>query len=209
MPPEPRALSALRVSGLCAPEGLPLSSAAMLAKEIRHDSHQAASSSRLSARPSATGQTLAANGITPAAKSLYLDVGNLLDTLDPLGRFFGHDKLEGVSVVNVGGSPRVVISNDSDFSIDGLSNSTPPFQLHAKVTPAGVQDDGEYLVIDPRRVPAQTSAATVTFHVVALTNITSQVSQTRNGPVFNRAAGTSTVGLTITNTSGSSVTGAF
>jgi uncharacterized repeat protein (TIGR01451 family) len=110
-------------------------------------------------------QTLAAAGITPVAKSLYLDVGKLLDTLDPQGRFFSHDKLEGVAALN--GGLTLVISNDSDFGIDGVTNSTFPLQLHAKTSPAtGQQDDGEFLMIDLSRLPAATSTATVTINVV-------------------------------------------
>jgi hypothetical protein len=46
------------------------------------------------------------------------------------------------------GGATIVLSNDSDFGIDALTNSAPPFQLHAKITPSGVQDDGEFLLID-------------------------------------------------------------
>jgi hypothetical protein len=52
-----------------------------------------------------------------------------------------------------------VISNDSDFGIDGLANNAPPFLLHEKITPAGVEDDGEFLLIDLVR-----STATVTIN---------------------------------------------
>src|SRR5262249_9760500 len=109
-------------------------------------------------------QTLAAAGITPVAKSLYLDVAGLLTRLDPQGRFFSHDKVEGVAVVN--GGAQLVLSNDSDFGIDGTTGSTYPLGLHAKITTAGQQDDGEYLVINLNRLPAATSTATVTFNVV-------------------------------------------
>ena len=109
--------------------------------------------------------TLAAAGITPVSKSLYLDVTALLTTLDPQARFFSHDKLEGVAVID--GGNKLVISNDSDFGIDGLTNSVAPFQLHAKVSPVtGKQDDGEYLVIDLTQLPASVSSATVTINTV-------------------------------------------
>jgi hypothetical protein len=59
-----------------------------------------------------------------------------------------------------------VISNDSDFGISGVTNQSPPRLLQAKISPAtGLQDDGEYLVIDTSRLPAATSTATVTIHV--------------------------------------------
>ncbi|WP_322754763.1 esterase-like activity of phytase family protein [Frankia sp. Cas3] len=106
---------------------------------------------------------LAAVGITPAAKSLNLDLGALLTGLDPAGGFFGHDKIEGVAVAD--GGRTIVISNDSDFGIDGVTNSTPPFQLHPKVLPNGTQDDGEFLAIDTTRLPAAVSTATVTVTV--------------------------------------------
>lgn len=115
--------------------------------------------------------TLAAKGITVASKSLYLDIGNMLTRLDPQWRFFSHDKIEGVAVLNDGS--KIVISNDSDFGIDGLTNNTSPFTLHAKTSPTtGKQDDGEYLVIDMTAQPANTSSATVTFTVNACDPLT-------------------------------------
>lgn len=59
-----------------------------------------------------------------------------------------------------------MVSNDSDFGIDGVSNDAPPFQLHAKLLPNGQQDDGEFLAIDTTRLPAATSTATVTIRVI-------------------------------------------
>ena len=108
---------------------------------------------------SASSAVLASSGITSVSKSLYTDIDALLTGVDSQGRFFSHDKLEGVAVLNDGAT--LVISNDSDFGIDGVTNSTPPFQLHAKVSPVtGQQDDGEFLVIDSIR-----STATVTINV--------------------------------------------
>jgi hypothetical protein len=47
-----------------------------------------------------------------------------------------------------------------------VANSAPPWQLKSKISPAtGKQDDGEYLKIDVRKLPAATSTATVTVHV--------------------------------------------
>ncbi|MEU8971493.1 esterase-like activity of phytase family protein [Streptomyces monashensis] len=104
-------------------------------------------------------------GIIPAAKSPYLDLGGLLTGLDPSGGFFGHDKIEGVATTD--GGRTVVVSNDSDFGVDGVSAATPvpPYSLHAKTLPDGTQDDGEYLAVDTTRLPAATGSATVTITV--------------------------------------------
>jgi hypothetical protein len=95
---------------------------------------------------------LAGVGIEPAAKSLFLDLGGFVTSIDPTGGFFGHDKIEGVAALD--GGKRLVISNDSDFGISGLTGDTPPFQLTPKILPNGQQDDGEFLVVDVRQVPA-------------------------------------------------------
>lgn len=107
---------------------------------------------------SASATALGSAGIAPVSKRLYLDLGALLLSIDPQGRFFAHDKIEGVVALN--GGTRLVIANDSDFGIDGITNAAAPFQLRAKTTPAGVQDFGEYLVVD-----LTTSTATVTIDV--------------------------------------------
>jgi hypothetical protein len=116
-------------------------------------------------QPTATATaTLKAAGIAAAAKSPYLDVAGLLTGLDPAARFFSHDKLEGVAALD--GGRRVVISNDSDFGIDGVVGTATPYRLRAKVSPVtGHQDDGEFLVVDTTRLPARTSTATVTVTV--------------------------------------------
>ncbi|MEV5708891.1 esterase-like activity of phytase family protein [Actinoallomurus sp. NPDC052274] len=112
----------------------------------------------------ATSQAkLAAAGVTPVRKSLGLDLGGLLTGLDPAGGFFGHDKVEGVATTD--GGRTLVISNDSDFGVDGITNGAPPFALHAKTLPNGRQDDGEYLAIDTTRLPAATAGATVRITV--------------------------------------------
>jgi hypothetical protein len=115
-----------------------------------------------------SGSTAAldAHGITPVSKQLYLDIGHVLDALDSRGRFFSHDKIEGVVVLDDGAT--VVVSNDSDFGINGVAGSAPPFSLDPKISPAtGKQDDGEFLAIDLTRLPAVTSTATVTIRVAA------------------------------------------
>ena len=110
-----------------------------------------------------TTADLAGAGIVPAAKTLDVDLGGLLTGLDPTGGFFGHDKIEGVATTDHGRT--LVVSNDSDFGVDGITGDTPPFALHAKTLPDGRQDDGEYLSIDTTKLPAVTRTATVTIRV--------------------------------------------
>nr|WTB33386.1 esterase-like activity of phytase family protein [Streptomyces sp. NBC_00830] len=112
----------------------------------------------------ATAQAaLKAAGVTPVTKTTYLDLGALVTGLDPAGGFFGHDKIEGVATTD--GGRTVVISNDSDFGVDGVSNDAAPYTLHPKILPDGQQDDGEYLAVDTTRLPAATSTATVAITV--------------------------------------------
>ncbi|WIX79133.1 esterase-like activity of phytase family protein [Amycolatopsis carbonis] len=106
---------------------------------------------------------LAGVGIKPVAKKLYVDLGALVTGFDPTGGFFGHDKVEGVATTD--GGRTLVVSNDNDFGIDGLSNTAPPYALHAKTLPNGQQDDGEYLKIDTTKLPARVTTATVTIDV--------------------------------------------
>jgi hypothetical protein len=117
-----------------------------------------------------TTTTLTAAGITPVTETLGLDINGLLLSLDPKAGFFDHDKVEGVAALN--GGRQLVISNDSDFGISGVTNAAAPWQLQAKIDPAtGQQDDGEYLSIDMTKVAAagtaSTSTATVTIHVTS------------------------------------------
>ena len=117
----------------------------------------------------AAAATLQQAGITPVTSTLFLDVDALLTSLDPQDRFYSHDKVEGVSVLD--GGHQIVISNDSDFGIAGVTNAAPPWQLQSKISPAtGQQDNGEYLVIDMDRITqanssAATATASVTIHV--------------------------------------------
>jgi hypothetical protein len=60
---------------------------------------------------------LKAAGITLAAKTLKLDVGDLVRSLDANGDFFGHDKIEGV--ISRDGGNTLMIANDSDFGWPG------------------------------------------------------------------------------------------
>jgi hypothetical protein len=112
----------------------------------------------------AASTTLAAAGIRTVTQSIDLDLNALLLSLDAQGRFYSHDKIEGVAALD--GGQEIVISNDSDFGISGVTNSAPPWQLQAKISPAtGQQDNGEYLVIDTRKLPAVTRTATVKIQV--------------------------------------------
>lgn len=111
----------------------------------------------------ASATALASVGITPAAKSTAVDLGALLTKLDPTGGFFGHDKIEGVATTD--GGRTLVISNDNDFGIDGVTNSAAPYTLHAKMLPNGQQDDGQYLAIDTTKLDHPNSTATVSIFV--------------------------------------------
>ncbi len=106
---------------------------------------------------------LTAVGITPVAKSDYVDLGALLTKLDPTGGFFGHDKIEGVATTD--GGRTLVISNESDFGVDAVTNTVAPFQLHAKLLPNGQQDDGQFLTIDTSKLADASSTATVSIFV--------------------------------------------
>ncbi|MBN9184610.1 MAG: esterase-like activity of phytase family protein [Microbacterium sp.] len=114
---------------------------------------------------------LTAHHITPVSKKPALDLGALITRLDPTGGFFGHDKVEGIDLFDNG--RKLLVSNDSDFGIDGLSDAAgapsstvaPPFTLHAKTLPNGQQDDGAYLVVDLAKVADAVQTATVTIRV--------------------------------------------
>ena len=117
--------------------------------------------------------TLASEQITPVSSTQFIDLDALLLSLDPQARFYSHDKIEGVAALHDG--HEIVISNDSDFGITGVTgaggSSSPPWTLVPKISPAtGKQDDGEYLAIDMDRVNPSTSTAanstaTVTINV--------------------------------------------
>lgn len=109
---------------------------------------------------------LRAAGITVAAKTLKLDLGDLLRSLSPNGDFFGHDKVEGLLTAD--GGKTLIIANDSDFGLAGLadgSSTTPPFALKPKILPNGTQDSGEILKVDTTQVPAHTESVTVPIRV--------------------------------------------
>jgi hypothetical protein len=148
--------------------------------------------------------TLASHGITPVSKTLYLDVAALLTTLDPQARFFNHDKMEGL--VALKGGSQVIISNDSDFGIDGITNASAPFQLHVKIIPTtGRQDFGEYLSIDLNRLPATLTSATVNITVATAPTAT----PTETAISTDTATPTETATLTLTPTLIASPSGTF
>ncbi|AEV87016.1 hypothetical protein ACWT_5999 [Actinoplanes sp. SE50] len=124
-------------------------------------------------------------GVIPVGKSPYLDLGSVLNQLDPSGRFFGHDKIEGVATSD--GGRVLYLANDSDFGIDhllgrdeaaceasGLSDTTAcapvksattgKFLVHQKtLDAAGVADDGELLRVDLAKLPVVLGSTTVTI----------------------------------------------
>jgi hypothetical protein len=112
---------------------------------------------------STASSALATVGITPVTKATDVNLGALLTKLDPTGGFFGHDKVEGVATTD--GGKTLVVSNDSDFGIDGIANQTAPYQLHAKILPNGTQDDGQFLAIDITKLNDPNSTATVQIFV--------------------------------------------
>ncbi|SON61061.1 hypothetical protein MSIMFI_02566 [Mycobacterium simulans] len=106
---------------------------------------------------------LRAAGITVAAKTLKLDLGALLRSLNANGAFFGHGKIEGLTTPDDGKT--LFIANDSDFGLAGLASDTPPFRLKPKMLPNGSQDSGEILSVDTTKLPAKTESMTIPIKV--------------------------------------------
>ncbi|WP_342216979.1 esterase-like activity of phytase family protein [Nocardia brasiliensis] len=102
-------------------------------------------------------------GITPAAKPKNLDLGALVKELDANGKFFGHDKIEGVATTD--GGKTLYIANDSDFGLAASTGEQPPFGLKPKTLPNGVQDSGEILFVDTTKLPAKTGTHTIKLTV--------------------------------------------
>lgn len=67
---------------------------------------------------------LAALAVAPVDKSLVLDVAALLRELDPSGKFYPHDRLEGLAIR--AGGDLLVLANDSDFGVDGAAGVPVP-----------------------------------------------------------------------------------
>jgi len=127
---------------------------------------------------------LAQAGITPVSKTPYLEIGSVLNQIDPSGAFFSHDKIEGVATAD--GGKTLYLANDSDFGMDhllgqdeaaceasGLSDTTAcapvksssgKYLVHQKTLDAsGVVDDGEVLKVDVSKLPVVLGTATVTI----------------------------------------------
>ncbi|MGC4110140.1 MAG: esterase-like activity of phytase family protein [Nocardioides sp.] len=124
-------------------------------------------------------------GVRPVSKVPYVEIGSLLNQLDPSGAFFSHDKIEGVATTD--GGRTVYLSNDSDFGMDHLLGTdeaaceasgesdttacspvkdpdTGEYLVHQKTLDAsGVVDDGEILKIDVTDLPPVLGTATVTL----------------------------------------------
>ena len=114
---------------------------------------------------SAALAALTAAGVHVAQKQPYLEVGTLVTQLDPSGKLFGHDKVEGVATTD--GGKTVYLSNDDDFGVDTIAvDPDGLWTVHQKVLPAtGQPDNGEILKVDTTRLPDVLKTATVTIHV--------------------------------------------
>lgn len=102
-------------------------------------------------------------GITPVRKSVALELSGLVDKLNPAGRFFGHDKVEGLAVADNGKT--LFIANDSDFGLAGIAGPKPPFQLKPKLLANGLQDSLEVLRVDTTRLREPVSERTIAVTV--------------------------------------------
>lgn len=102
-------------------------------------------------------------GVTPVAKKSNLDLSALVVALDEQGRFFGHDKIEGIATTD--GGRTVYIANDSDFGLAASQGEQPPFGLKPKTLPNGLQDTGEVLAVDTTKLPAKLDGYTVRITV--------------------------------------------
>ena len=108
---------------------------------------------------------LTAAGVNVAQKQPYVQVGTLLSQLDPTGKLFGHDKVEGVATTDSGKT--LYLSNDDDFSIDTIAvDPDGAWTVHQKTLPAaGTTDTGEILRVDTTKLPAVLKTVKVTIHV--------------------------------------------
>ncbi|TWS20743.1 esterase-like activity of phytase family protein [Tsukamurella asaccharolytica] len=102
-------------------------------------------------------------GITPVRKTVALDLSGLVDKLNPAGKFFGHDKVEGLSSPD--GGKTLFIANDSDFGLAGIAGPQTPYQLKAKVLANGLQDSLEVLKVDTTKLNEPTAERTITVTV--------------------------------------------
>ncbi|BDD84634.1 hypothetical protein TPB0596_43970 [Tsukamurella pulmonis] len=102
-------------------------------------------------------------GITPIRKTMALDLSGLVDKLNPAGKFYGHDKVEGLATLD--GGKTLYIANDSDFGLAGIAGPRTPFQLKAKTLVNGLQDSLEVLKVDTSRLNEPTVERTITVTV--------------------------------------------
>ncbi|WP_433197607.1 esterase-like activity of phytase family protein [Nocardia sp. CA-107356] len=102
-------------------------------------------------------------GITPVAKTANLDFTALITGLNADGKFYGHDKIEGVATLD--GGKTLYIANDSDFGLAASTGDQPPFGLKPKTLPNGLQDSGEILEVDTTKLPAKVNSHTVEIKV--------------------------------------------
>ncbi|MFX0573179.1 esterase-like activity of phytase family protein [Nocardia nepalensis] len=102
-------------------------------------------------------------GITPVAKTAKLDFTALITGLNADGKFYGHDKIEGIATLD--GGKTLYIANDSDFGLAASKGDQPPFGLKPKTLPNGLQDTGEILEIDTTELPAKLDSHTVRIKV--------------------------------------------
>ncbi len=106
---------------------------------------------------------LKAAGITPVRKTVALNLSGLVDKLNPAGKFFGHDKVEGLASTD--GGKTLFLANDSDFGLADLAGPKLPFRLKAKTLPNGLQDSLEVLRVDTSRLNEPTAERKITVTV--------------------------------------------
>ncbi|GAA3573291.1 esterase-like activity of phytase family protein [Kribbella ginsengisoli] len=104
-------------------------------------------------------------GVQVALKQPVVNVGTLVSQLDPTGKFFGHDKVEGVATTD--GGRTLYLSNDDDFGIDTIAvDPDGKWTVHQKtLPPTGKADNAEILKVDTTKLPAVLKTVTVTIHV--------------------------------------------
>ncbi|MEV6283280.1 esterase-like activity of phytase family protein [Kribbella sp. NPDC051770] len=109
--------------------------------------------------------SLTSAGIQVSLKQPAVNVGALVSQFDPTGKFFGHDKVEGVATTD--GGRTLYVSNDNDFGIDTIVvDPDGKWTVHQKVLPpTGRTDNGEILKIDTAKLPAVLKTVTVTVRV--------------------------------------------
>jgi hypothetical protein len=110
---------------------------------------------------------LAAKGVQVANKQVHLDFGSLVSQLDPTGKFFASDKVEGVATPD--GGSTLYVANDSDFGINTVNVSHEDAAHHGwtvnqKVV-NGVADDGAILKVKTAKLPAVLKTVAVTIEV--------------------------------------------